>query len=64
MLPEARPEHIGAVVKMYDLRDPEAWERAERERAAWGRLWTEIHTLDNDHVIIVFKPGGALEASA
>jgi hypothetical protein len=51
-------------MKVYDLRDPDAWERAGRERAAWGRMWTEIHTLDNDHVIIEFKPGGALEASA
>ncbi len=64
MLPDARAEHIGAVVKVYDLRDPDAWERAGRERAAWGRQWTEIHTLDNEHVIIEFKPGGALEASA
>lgn len=64
MLPEARPGRIGAVVKAYDLRDPEAWERAGRERAAWGREMSEIHRLDNDHVIIVFKPGGALEASA
>ena len=64
MLPDARPEHTGAVVKVYDLRDPDAWERVGRERTAWGRQWAEIHTLDNDHVIIAFKPGGALEASA
>ena len=64
MLPDTRPEHIGAVVKIYDLRDPDAWERAGRERAAWGRKRTEIHRLDNDHVAIEFKPGGALEASA
>ncbi len=64
MLPEARSEHISGVVKVYDLRDPEAWERAGRERCAWGRERTEIHRLDNDHVIIEFKPGGALEASA
>jgi hypothetical protein len=64
MLPEARPEDIGGVVKVYDLCDPEAWGRAGRERAAWGRERSEIHRLDNDHVIIEFKPGGALEASA
>jgi hypothetical protein len=56
---KSSPEHTGSM-KVYDLRDPEAWERAGRERAAWGRIWTEIHTLDNDHVIIEFKPGGAL----
>ena len=64
MLSEAHPERIGAVMKVYDLRDPHAWERASRERTAWGRKRTEIHRLDNDHVAIEFKPGGALEASA
>jgi hypothetical protein len=64
ILPEARPEHIGPVVKVYDLRDPDAWERAGRERAAWGRQWSEIHRLDIDHIIIEFKPGGAREVSA
>jgi hypothetical protein len=64
MLPEAHPERIGAVVKVYDLRDPDAWERASRERGAWGRQWTEIHRLDNNHVAIEFKPGCALEVSA
>ncbi len=55
-----------AIAVLFDLRDPEAWERAGRERRAWGRKLTTIHTLDNDHVVIVFLPGGAadLEASA
>ena len=64
IIPKSGPDHIGAVVKVYDLRDPEAWERAGREHAAWGRERSEIHRLDNDHVIIEFKPGGALEALA
>jgi hypothetical protein len=50
-----------AIVVLYDLTDPGAWERAGRERRTWGRERTAIHGLDNDHVVIEFKPGGALE---
>ena len=64
MIPHSATPDTGAVVKIYDLRDPEAWERAGRERAAWGRERSEIHRLDNDHVIIEFKPGGGQEVSA
>lgn len=46
---------------LYDLRDIEAWERAGRERQAWGTERTEIHTLDNDHLVIEFWPGAAQE---
>ena len=46
---------------LYDLRDPEVWEKAGRERRAWGRSRTVIHVLDDDHVAIEFKPGEALE---
>ena len=49
---------------VYDLRDPETWERARREREAWGRKLAEIHALDNDHVVIEYKAGGARELSA
>lgn len=49
---------------IYDLRDPTAWGRAGRDRQAWGRKWSEIHDLDNDHVVIEFKAGGALEDTA
>ncbi len=50
-----------AIVVLYDLRDPDAWERAGRERRAWGRERTVVHALDNDHVVIEFMPGGARE---
>jgi hypothetical protein len=49
---------------LYDLRDVEAWKRAGKDRRAWGRELTEVHDLDRDHVVIEFKAGGALEASA
>jgi hypothetical protein len=60
-IPDAGPRHT-ARVTVYDLRDPQAWVQARTDRDAWGRQWTEIHRLDNDHVAIAFKPRGALEA--
>jgi hypothetical protein len=49
---------------VYDLRDPEQWKRAGQDRHAWGRSMTDIHTLDTDHIVIEFRAGEALEASA
>jgi hypothetical protein len=54
-----------AVFVVYDLRDPDAWTRAREQRAAWGRWRSEIHELDNDHIVIAFRgAGGALEAAS
>jgi hypothetical protein len=41
---------------LYDLRDPVAWKRAHRHRNWWGKLYTDIFVLDNDHVLLVFRP--------
>ena len=46
---------------IYDLRDAAQWTAAGEECRAWGRERTEIHSLDNDHVVVEYKPGGALE---
>jgi hypothetical protein len=61
IIPNNAPKDTGSIVKVYDLRDPEVWERAGRELDAWGRSRSVIHTLDLDHVAIEFRPGGALE---
>jgi len=53
-----------SLLVIYDLRDPEARERARRDRQAWGRKLSEIHRVDDDHVAIEYKSGGALKASA
>jgi hypothetical protein len=44
---------------LYDLRDASQWEAAGEARRAWGREKAVVHALDNDHVILEFKPGGA-----
>ncbi len=44
------------LVRVYDLRDPAARQAAHRHRHYWGKLYTEIHILDTDHVALVFRP--------
>jgi hypothetical protein len=58
------PRLADSTLVLYDLRDPAARKRAHRERAAWGRRWTDYYCLDQDHVILAFRPGSAVEASA
>jgi hypothetical protein len=41
---------------LYDLRDPDARKRAHGHRNYWGKLYTDIHALDNDHVLLSFRP--------
>ena len=57
-------EHVEAMAVLYDLRNRAQWTAAGEERRAWGREGTEIHVPTNDHIIIEYKAGGALEASA
>ena len=64
MIVHESPEPRTGIVVVYDLREPGSWEQARDERAAWGKELTKIHTLDNNHVAIVFGPAGALEVSA
>ena len=40
----------------YELRDEDAWARAHQHRNLWGKLYTEVCFLDNDHVILTFRP--------
>ena len=63
IVPEAGAPHTDRV-EVYDLSDPQAWEQAGRDRAAWGKSLSVIHRLDNDHIAIEFKPRGALEAAS
>ena len=49
-------EGSAELLVVYDLRDPDAWEAARRHRDAWGKLYTDIHALDLDHIALVFRP--------
>jgi hypothetical protein len=46
------------VIFVYDLSDPDAWEAAHCHRGFWGKLYTDIHPLDYDHVALVFRSSG------
>jgi hypothetical protein len=41
---------------VYDLCDPDQWQAAHRHRNYWGKLYTDIHALDYDHIALVFRP--------
>ena len=41
---------------VYDLRTPDGWGKAQRHGRLWGRLYTDIHTLDADHIAVEFRP--------
>jgi hypothetical protein len=62
-IPDAEPRHT-ARVTVYDLTDPDAWEQAQEDRGAWGKELSDVHTLDRDHVLIVFRSGDVLEAAS
>jgi hypothetical protein len=62
ILPEPGSERIGVVI-VYDLSDADQWEQAREDRELWGRSRSEVHALGTDHIVIEFKPEGALETS-
>ena len=44
------------VIVVYDLRDPDARQAAHRHRSFWGKLYTDVHALDDHRVLLVFRP--------
>ena len=46
------------IVVLFDLRLPGTTERLHRERAAW-REHSDIETLDENHFVLIVRPGGA-----
>ncbi len=45
-------------VVVYDLRDDSTWQTACDHGRTWGRLYADIHTLDDGHIAVVFRSGG------
>lgn len=50
-----------ATMVVYNLGDPEAWERAGREIECWGKARTTIHALDSDRILVEYHAGGAAD---
>jgi hypothetical protein len=45
-----------AVIVVYDLRDAAGWETANRHRNYWGKTHTRVHYLEENVVVLVFRP--------
>jgi hypothetical protein len=43
---------------IYHLQDAHAWRQAHAHRRLWGRRFCQHYVLDEDHLLIVFIPGG------
>jgi hypothetical protein len=48
---------------VYDLGDPDTWRQARAHRRLWGRRFCQHYVLDENHLLIVFMPGGDRWAS-
>jgi hypothetical protein len=44
---------------VYDFRDDQARRQAREHRALWSRWLTNYYALDERHVVLVFRSGGA-----
>ena len=46
------------ILVLFDLRLPGTADRLDRERAAW-QAQNDIEALDEDHLVLLMRPGGA-----
>jgi hypothetical protein len=53
------PSNNGSILMVSDLKDDEAWMRTHDERRAWGREFADFYVLDQDYVVLIFRPDGA-----
>jgi hypothetical protein len=60
---EFYPEVETEVRILFDLRIPGSAERIHRERALWQER-SDIEALDEDHFILVIRPGAAVQGAA
>jgi hypothetical protein len=51
------------VIVLFDLRIPGVVVRLHRERAAWQE-YADIEALDQDHFVLIIRPGGARRLAA
>jgi hypothetical protein len=51
------------IIVLFDLREPSGPSELHKQRAAWAE-YSDIEALDEDHFILLIRPGEALEAAA
>ena len=52
------PSSSQCIIVLFDLRLPGTANRLDRERAAW-QAQCDTETLDENHVVLLARPGGA-----
>jgi len=57
------PSHPECLVVFFDLSHPDGPAELHRQRAAWAE-YTDIEALDEDHFVLIIRPGWAAEAAA
>lgn len=55
--PEGYHGEYASVLVIYDLGDPEVWQRAIREQQSWPREHRRLHSLGPDHIVLELLPG-------
>jgi hypothetical protein len=49
-------EGSAELLVVYDIGDAAGWETANRHRSLWGKTHTRIHYLEENVVVLVFRP--------
>ena len=52
------PSSSEYIIVLFDLRLPGTADRLDRERAAW-QAQSDIEALDENHFVLLVRPGGA-----
>lgn len=47
---------LPALLVVYDLRNPLAWQAAHRHRNYWGKTHTRVHYVEENVVVLAFRP--------
>jgi hypothetical protein len=42
---------------LFDLRI--AWEQARKARLGWARQLSSVHRVEDDHILLIIRPGSA-----
>ena len=47
---------IPDLLVVYDIRDDDGWRTANRHRNYWGKTHTRVHYLEENVVVLAFRP--------
>jgi hypothetical protein len=59
IIPDSEPYEL----VLFDLRDPEACKSLHKQRAVWQER-SDIEALDEDHFVLIIRPGAAVREAA